>query len=140
MNETNADNPKRVRFVILHHQPDPREHSASATNQFPQHWDFMVEQAETLATWQLQSNPTTNPTATINAKRIADHRKAYLEYEGPISQNRGQVQRIDSGTCVLRESTPTNWIIELKGKKLVGQYKLRSTNDNRWTWRPKIEK
>lgn len=134
MNETNTDNPKRVRFVILHHQPDPREHSPSATNQFPEHWDFMVEQAETLATWQLQSNPTTNPTATINAKRIADHRRAYLEYEGPISQNRGQVQRIESGTCAVLESSTSRWILDLQGQHLNGKHELNRVAHLLWRW------
>lgn len=132
-----AQTPMRVRFVILHHHQGDGEQK---DHQFKEHWDFMIEQAETLATWQLFENPTQNPNSEIQAKRIADHRKAYLEYEGPVSQNRGQVQRIESGICVVRESTPTNWIIELKGRKLVGQYELRGTNDNQWTWRPKSKK
>ena len=132
-----AQTPMRVRFVILHHHQLDGEQN---DHQFKEHWDFMIEQAETLATWQLFENPTQNPNSEIQAKRIADHRKAYLEYEGPVSQNRGQVQQIESGTCVVKKSAPTNWIIELKGKKLVGQYELRDTNDNQWTWRPRTEK
>ena len=31
------------------------------------------------------------------ATRLPDHRLAYLEYEGPVSGNRGVVRRIDSG-------------------------------------------
>ena len=38
----------------------------------------------------------------VAARRIADHRPAYLEYEGPVSPDRGSVARIANG-IVMRE-------------------------------------
>lgn len=38
---------------------------------------------------------------TAKAQRIQDHRPKYLEYEGPISRNRGHVRRVSSGTVEL---------------------------------------
>ena|SRR5690242_6473974 len=32
---------------------------------------------------------------------LGDHRRAYLDYEGPVSNNRGHVRRVLSGTCEL---------------------------------------
>jgi hypothetical protein len=32
--------------------------------------------------------------ATFEAERLPDHRRVYLEYEGPVSNNRGTVRRV----------------------------------------------
>ncbi|GJM25293.1 MAG: hypothetical protein DHS20C16_17080 [Phycisphaerae bacterium] len=96
----------------------------------------MVEQNDSLATWQLLKDPTINPTAKIEARRVADHRKAYLEYEGPVSHGRGIVKQIESGTCIVEESTSTACTVELEGTRLTGHYKLRRSQDDRWTWLP----
>jgi hypothetical protein len=128
-----SQTPTEVRFVILHHHQVGREQK---DRQFKEHWDFMVEQGDSLATWQLFENPTINRRVTISAVRIGDHRKAYLDYEGPISRGRGYVRRVDSGTCVVKESTPTAWVVELDGKELTGRYTLRRAEDDDWTWCP----
>lgn len=36
----------------------------------------------------------------FDLKTIPPHRRAYLAYQGPVSNNRGHVQRLMSGTCV----------------------------------------
>lgn len=33
----------------------------------------------------------------FRAQRLADHRAAYLDYEGPVSGNRGDVERVAAG-------------------------------------------
>ena len=60
------------------------------------HWDFMLEQAGVLLTWRLLSEPAVG--AEVRAERLADHRLAYLDYEGPVSGGRGSVVRWDYGT------------------------------------------
>ncbi len=72
------------RFVILTHDwPTP-------------HWDLLLEAGDALLSWRLLAEPSAG--ATIPAERNADHRKMYLDYEGPVSGNRGTVTRWDSGT------------------------------------------
>ena len=39
----------------------------------------------------------------FDALRLADHRRVYLTYEGPISGGRGSVTRLAEGRCDLRE-------------------------------------
>ena len=73
-----------MRFVILRH----RGHGNL-------HYDLMLEGGAKLISWSCSQNPLTHPAA--ECRRIADHRKAYLTYEGPVSQNRGTVERIESG-------------------------------------------
>lgn len=59
------------------------------------HWDFLLDNGDTLNAWRLLS-----PLATdrwITAEVLPDHRRIYLEYEGEVSGGRGSVQRILNG-------------------------------------------
>ena len=60
------------------------------------HWDFLLERDGVLESWRLLREPLMNE--WLAAEPIPDHRLAYLTYEGPVSQNRGAVTRIMSGT------------------------------------------
>lgn len=82
---------QRKRFVILrHHFPD------GGNSEFFDHFDLMLEQDSKLATWQLAAIPSLNE--AVPAKRLPDHRNVYLDYEGPVSGDRGSVEQVMSGT------------------------------------------
>ncbi|MFO0838437.1 MAG: hypothetical protein U1D55_07895 [Phycisphaerae bacterium] len=85
-----------LRFVLLEH--DTRANAASPPDPASVHWDLMIELAPgaALATWRLSRDPSLSD-ELIPAERIADHRRDYLEYQGPISGGRGRVRRIDEG-------------------------------------------
>ena len=97
-------------WVLLHHQVD------GPIGDRGDHFDFMLSPVGSLSentgseksssedpghlwTWAIPVNPLelSLPQECI-AERLPDHRLAYLEYEGPISGNRGHVQRVASGT------------------------------------------
>ena len=82
------------------------------------HWDLMLEVGEVLWTWRLEANPWLD--TPCRASRIADHRRLYLEYEGPINGDRGSVKRIDAGEFVWIEETGEQVSIELTGKDRSG--------------------
>lgn len=42
----------------------------------------------------------------VVAERLPDHRTAYLEYEGPVSGNRGEVARVAWGECEIALDGP----------------------------------
>ena len=109
------------RFVILHHSHADGEH-----------WDLMIEQGDALLTWQLLKEPIGRSSLPIAAKRIGDHRKAYLDYEGPISRDRGHVRRIDAGIVEFEESTPDCYIFSMAGSRLSGRFTLLASGDE-WT-------
>lgn len=67
--------------------------------------------------------------AGIPAKRLPDHRKAYLDYEGPVSGNRGEVHIVDSGTYTLLAAGEAEWLIELAGRVLRGRFRLVRQGD-----------
>ncbi|MBI4580151.1 MAG: hypothetical protein HY718_10645 [Planctomycetes bacterium] len=110
-------------FVLLHHVlPDS------------EHWDLCLDQGRVLATWQLLQSPTTlasSPNARpVPARRIPDHRRLYLDYEGPVSGNRGHVVRIDRGTYTLLDQQPRRWTVHLNGSVLIGSYEIAAADDS----------
>jgi len=102
-----------TRFVILHHRLDDGEH-----------WDLMLEHGDVLLTWQLLADPVGTAALPIAAVRIGDHRKAYLDYEGPVSGGRGRVRRVDSGLLHITHFTADRCIFELQGQRLAGRFEL----------------
>jgi hypothetical protein len=59
------------------------------------HYDLMLELGDGLRTWRLAN--TAFQTAQV-ARQIPDHKPLYLDYEGEISGDRGQVKIWDTGT------------------------------------------
>jgi hypothetical protein len=62
--------------------------------------------------------------------RIGDHRRDYLDYEGLVSNNRGQVRRVQSGTCqVAAQSDQLTLQIDQPEPTLI---LLKRETDDRW--------
>jgi len=79
------------------------------------HWDLMLEQDGTLKTWALDNEPLVSQ--SIRAIELADHRTAYLAYEGPVSDGRGEVSRWDHGTYEVRRWEEDRVAIVLNGQR-----------------------
>ena len=99
------------------------------------HYDLMLSVGEALATWQLAASP---PEMTegdeLPARRLDDHRLAYLDYEGPVSGGRGQVRRIEKGNYELVSRGPLRWEVLLDGEKLTGRGELVRPDEASETW------
>ncbi len=94
------------RYVILTHD-----------HPFP-HWDLLLEWGETCRTWRLLEEPA--PGKTVAAEILPDHRRHYLDYEGPVSGGRGRVTRWDGGTYRVDEDRQVpqgGFAIQLQGQK-----------------------
>ena len=114
------------RFVLLYHDCPPHLDK-------PSHWDFMLEDEDVLLTWALAQHPTALEAegSPIVAAQLADHRLAYLDYEGPVSGNRGHVTRVDAGTFTWIERTPVRLRFQLAGIVLAGEAAL-TVNGDAW--------
>ena len=112
------------RFVILRHD-----------NTVAAHWDFMLQCGPVLRAWALQGEPTaSDPGNVIEAAALPDHRPAYLDYEGPVSDGRGRVEHFDGGSFQIVEMSDERITVNLAGRKLVGRATLvllPATSDKR---------
>jgi hypothetical protein len=104
---------KVLRYVVLRHEGVPEPH-----------FDLMLERGdgEPLATWRSSAWPIVDGTRVTP---LPDHRRDYLAYQGPISDDRGYVARVADGTfrwespappgatsiCLLTPSEQ-KWVIE----------------------------
>ena len=100
----------------------------------------MLEADGVLWTWVLDV-PLADRELTTNVERLADHRMAYLEYEGEVSNNRGTVSQVDRGTYTStnRDTTGRRRLrATLCGGHLRGELNLVETSDPYWelTWSP----
>lgn len=96
------------------------------------HWDFMLEKEAALRTWRLSQEPGAGK--AIDAEPLPDHRVAYLDYEGPVSGNRGTVRRFDRGEYRVMEERPERVVVELRGHVLQGTATLERTGQGE-LWR-----
>jgi hypothetical protein len=109
------------RFVVLEH-----DHPYL-------HWDLMLEAGDMLLTWRLASAPQVEK--IIAATFLAEHRRMYLDYEGPVSRGRGMVMRWDSGTFDWDERKEDLVAVSLSGMRTRGQVTLRRVNGEEWTFK-----
>lgn len=91
------------------------------------HWDLMLEANEVLRTWRLDSEPSTRD--RISATPLPDHRLLYLEYEGPVSNQRGNVQRWDRGDYELVADDGSVFDMILRGQRMQGRVTLTTESD-----------
>jgi hypothetical protein len=94
------------------------------------HWDFMLEAGAVLRTWRLAAPPSAD--AVIEATPLGDHRSAYLDYEGPLSGNRGRVIRWDRGDYETVEDSGTHIVVRLRGQKVRGRATLTKITAQQW--------
>ena len=113
-------------YVILRHD-------------FPEvHWDLMLEEAGVLKTWRLPEPPAMDPASDetsldLIAESLPDHRLVYLEYEGPVSGERGTVTRWDKGSFTLLEKKEGLYVALMTGEELAGRVTLRQRDqENQW--------
>jgi hypothetical protein len=94
------------------------------------HWDFMLETERGLRTWRLNALPVTG--GSVAAEEIDVHRRAYLDYEGPVSRERGTVARWDRGIFDGNADGPDQVDVRLRGETLEGTITLTCGTDRAW--------
>lgn len=113
------------RYVILHHTTPPGYRQGT-------HYDLMLEEDGKLLTWALAELPRVG--LQIQAVRLPDHRLGYLEYEGPISGDGGEVRRVDAGEYLSLHSDDSQATFDLHSAS--GGFlrvQLHHEAEERWT-------
>ncbi len=121
-------NPQLRRFVLL-------KHLMPALSKRPTHWDLMIDFGEKLLTFEMRELPTCRPcgqTQDVEVTRLADHRTAYLDYEGPLTADalggdRGCVERVAAGWAKIVEvDVATKIRLQLTADELAAEFEIRS--------------
>ena len=111
-----------ARFAVLRHE-SPRG----------LHFDLLLEMGQTLKTWALPQTP--EPAVEMGCEALPDHRPEYLDYEGPVSGDRGSVTRWDRGTYRVVRQGDRELVVCLAGERLIGQATLERTGEDPRRWR-----
>ena len=111
------------RFVILRHELPPQAERSS-------HWDLMFEFGAVLRTWAIDQELLAD--RVVAARALADHRLDYLNYEGPVGGNRGQVTRCDAGEFAVIAESPERLAVELLGSRYRGRLDLECHPSGVW--------
>jgi hypothetical protein len=116
------------RFVVLLHETPPGYDR-------PTHWDLMLERDGALRTWALKREPCDEK--WIDAEALPDHRLAYLDYQGPVSQDRGAVTRWDEGVYTVLAEDAARLEVMLHGGRLQGRAVLEQAagGEEHYRWR-----
>lgn len=109
------------RFVLLEHRWEGI------------HWDFMLERGASLRTWAIDAPVV--PGSDLPARSLPDHRLAYLEYEGPVSGDRGRVRRVAEGYYYVRAWGEDRITLTLDGAQLSGIVTLSRGGAAGWSFR-----
>lgn len=139
------------RFVLLYHDCPPEYER-------PSHWDFMLESGDVLRTWALERLPRDwnlvwSRTAAsfphcplladenrVLAVPLGDHRREYLEFEGKLSGDRGNVVHVLAGSYRSDTETSDCLCATLESAELAGRTCLsrQTASSARWTleWAP----
>lgn len=102
---------------------------AILSHDFPYpHWDLFLEVGPVLSSWRLAERP--DRCDSVPAERAPDHRLEYLEYEGPISNERGSVVRWDRGHYTTRSRSSDRWLLRFEGEQMRGVWCLSRLPDS----------
>ena len=111
---------RELRYAVLYHSGIDEPH-----------FDLLVEThpGSDLAAWRSPVWPIESPTSL---RRLKDHRRIYLQYQGELSGNRGHVKRIADGACevVIGENSP--WNIRFADGSVI---ELAMVHGDQWTAR-----
>ena len=116
--------PPALRYVVLRHEgiPDP-------------HYDLLFETlpGSPLVSWRSPRWPIETDTPL---KRLPDHRREYLDYEGPLTGERGHVRRVTTGYFRLDHRDDTLWRLTFRDLIASSQLEFRREADERWVGGP----
>lgn len=125
------DSTAGLRFVVLHHVPGE---DFGRTDE--EHFDWMFQSGDALRTWASPVCRFSAGDLVLPCQSLPPHRVAYLDYEGPVSGNRGTVRRVLSGTFTVKEESRDSFVAMLL---IAGDESARCTielhddTDTAWT-------
>jgi hypothetical protein len=99
------------------------------------HFDLMFETlpGSALSTWRSLYWPIESATPAL---RLKDHRRAYLDFEGDLSDRRGRVTRVAAGACEVHVGEGGVWRITLLTGSPLCRLIVRQVHAEAWEIAP----
>jgi hypothetical protein len=94
------------------------------------HFDLMIEPTPGAPLWTWRT-PTWPPASGTTLTQLADHRNEYLEFEGELTKNRGQVRQVYTGKCRVTATGDTITLTALADAPF-NELRLRQTSGDQW--------
>ncbi len=106
------------KFVILRHESgrglDRSEFDQTIPDRIGSaHFDWMFQIDGRLRTWATQTIDRFDTWVRLDADRLADHRVAYLDYQGDLSNDRGTVARVLAGSYMVAEDREDRFVAQM---------------------------
>lgn len=119
-----------LRLVLLRHNvPDDFGR--------PSHWDLLLEREDDCWTWAIEELPAAfggeGGSKCVPATRLANHRKHYLDYQGPVSGDRGVVTRVLTGTYEFVAQSETHLDLEASIEQERIRLTIEQIDQQSWT-------
>ena len=116
-------------FVLLFHEVSD---SFIDRHERGSHWDLLLQRGQLLHTWAIDENPFENPNRPVDALKIHHHRLEYLDYEGPVSNDRGTVKRFERGdlqwVCFAKDTV----VVDIVGQQFSGRISMSLLLGEEW--------
>ncbi|MCC7204211.1 MAG: hypothetical protein IT441_03970 [Phycisphaeraceae bacterium] len=102
------------------------------------HYDWLFEQPvarETSLLWAARSAHAPRAWSAVGRwalDALPPHRRLYLNYQGPLSRQRGRVVRMDGGWCRDRLWTPHRILLDVHLRQFTGLVELERLTPERW--------
>ncbi len=106
---------KNQRFALLYHQINPNHRDFLDRRD---HWDLLLQIDGVLMAWELNGDPWSQ--SPVSARRLADHHIDYLDLEGAVSQDRGNIRRLRWGKlqwCQANAPDLGAWLTDQTGSR-----------------------
>ncbi len=109
------------------------------TTDSDRHYDWLFANPDApatpyrLTTWRVTVPPWRWPDrGELELVRLPDHRRVYLEYEGPLTRGRGFVRRVDAGELQVERWSAEHAAVVVFLRQWRGRVLLRRTVEARW--------
>lgn len=100
------------------------------------HYDWLLafDDAGPLVTFRV-GQPATDwlDAGRLELTRLADHRRTYLTYQGPVSGDRGMVSRVDEGTHQPQVFAMDHILTTVTWRQVTLWTDLTQVTDDRWS-------
>ena len=120
-------------YVVLHHRVTLGK---SLPRGAQDHFDWMFAHGDSLLTWATDSLPSKTSPSVLPAIQLPNHRIHYSPFQGSLSVDRGELERVETGSFELVRANDEHYEFAVTGDRIgiVLLQKIHLGVDATWDW------